>query len=45
MVAFKTPVVAKKPPLLIFQSQLLYQLSRQLKDLAEILPTGTAVAQ
>ena len=43
-VAFKTPRVLKKPPLLIFREQPLYQLSRQLNHLATSFSAGIAVA-
>jgi hypothetical protein len=45
MVAFKTPTVAKKPPLLIVEQALLYQLSHQLNHLARLFSAGIAVAE
>jgi hypothetical protein len=44
-VAFKTPRVAKKTPLLIVEQALLYELSHQLNHLAHLFFPGTAVAQ
>jgi hypothetical protein len=43
-VAFKTPTVAKKPPLLMVWQALLYQLSHQLNHLARLFFSGITVA-
>jgi hypothetical protein len=44
-VAFKTPRVAKKPPLLNVEQVFFNQLSHQLNHLARLLYAGIAVAE
>jgi hypothetical protein len=44
-VAFKTPRVAKKTPLLIVEQAFLHDLSHQLNHLAHLHHTGTTVAE
>jgi hypothetical protein len=44
-VAFKTPRVSKKTPLLIVEQTLLCELSHQLNHLARLFSAGTPVAE